>query len=105
MRTSGEYHEYIRGSSVHWGFQYKLTGLSHLSPPHASYLPNVLNITQCTHDIPQAFVILLPYMDPDIPQCTEHPLCTHDISLMYSWYLTAVLMISIGCTCGISLMY
>ena len=36
MSTSRGYHEYIRGCSVHWGFQQKLEGFYQLAPPHAS---------------------------------------------------------------------
>ena len=35
--------------------------------------PDVLNIPQCTHSI--------LHMHHDIPQCTEHPQCIHDIPL------------------------
>ena len=51
--------------------------------------PGVLNMSQCTHDIPHTHHGI-PQCTHGIPQCTEHPHCTHDIPqctehpLMYS---------------------
>ena len=71
------------------------------------YLPDVLNIPQCTHDIPLDVLMVSPRCThgiPDvlnIPQCTHYippmyslyppmthriPRCTHCIPPMYSWY-------------------
>ena len=51
MMSVGGYHEYTRGCSVQWGFH--------------------------TNSI--VFAMTLPHIYHDIPQCTEHPQCTHDI--------------------------
>ena len=67
MSTSGGYHEYIGGCSVHQGDIMMQVGEQvgkNLSI--SSENPDVLNIPQCTHDIP----------------------------LMYSWYPPDVLMVS-----------
>ena len=70
----GGYHEYIGG-------YYEYTGgcserfLPTCSPTCIMISPNVLNILRCTHEI--------PHMHHDIPQFTEHPLCTNDIPPMY----------------------
>ena len=60
MSTSGEYHEYIRGCSVHRG-----DIMMHVGEQVGKNLsisienPKVLNIPRCTHDI--------PHMHHDIP--------------------------------------
>ena len=69
MSTSGGYHEYIGGCSVHWGmfstseFSIEIERiLSSCSPTCIMVSPDVLNIPRCTHDIPR---------------------CTHGIPPMY----------------------
>ena len=88
MRTLRRYQKYIGGCSIHSGFQYKLKGFYQLAPHmhydiplmysryppmylwyptmYLWYPPDVLNISQCTHDI--------PHMHHDIPRCIEHTL-------------------------------
>ena len=78
----GGYHEYIGGCSVHRG-----DIMMHVGEQVGEKLsisienPDVLNIPQCTHDIP-----------PDVLMIS--PRCTHDIPPMYSWYPPDVLMVS-----------
>ena len=104
FRTSGRYHEYIRGRLIHQGFQYKwkafISLLLHMNhdiptmylcyPPHESFNPSdVLNIPWCTQDIPPMYSWCPPmyWTSPNvlkislrctygIPRCTEHPPCT-----------------------------
>ena len=66
MSTSGGYHEYIRGCSVHWGDTMMHVG-EQGDKSLSIYIenPDVLNIPRCPHDI--------PHMHHDIPRCTEHP--------------------------------
>ena len=73
MSTSGGYHEYNGGCSVHRGdimIHVGEQGDKSLS----SYIenPDVLNISRCTHDI--------PHMHYDILRCTQR------IPPMYLWY-------------------
>ena len=59
MSTSGGYHEYIRGCSVHQGDIMMHVGeqgdkslsISIENPDVLMISPDVLNIPQCTHDI------------------------------------------------------
>ena len=73
MSTLGGYHEYIGGCSVHQrdimihvGEQ--LDKILSISTENS----DVLNIPQCTHDIPHVLMISSQ--------------CTHGIPPMYSWY-------------------
>ena len=87
MSTSWGYHEYIRGCSVH-----RKDIMIHVGEQVGENLsisnenPNVLNIPQCTHDIP--------------PMYSRYPWCTHGIPPMY-WTSPDVLMISPKGTHGV----
>ena len=61
----GGYHEYIRGCSVH-----RRDIMIHVG----EQLDKILSISIENSDV------------LNIPWCTEHPRCTHDIPLKYSWY-------------------
>ena len=73
MSTSGRYHEYIGGCSVHWRDIMIHVG-EHINKILSISIENsnVLNI-------------------PDVLMIS--PQCTHDISPMYSWYPPDVLNI------------
>ena len=97
MSTSGIYHDYIGGCSIHRGYHEYIGGCSihrvfnrnwkafinflphmhHDIPPMYSwYPPDVLNIPRCTHGTHASWY---PPTSPNIPQYPPHP-------LMYSWY-------------------
>ena len=98
MSTSGGYHEYIEGCSVHRG---DIT--MHVRKQVGKNLsisienPDVLNIPQCTHDIPDVLMIspsMYSWYPPDVLMVSPDvlmvstdvlnaPRCTHDISPMY----------------------
>ena len=118
MSTSGGYHEYIGGYSVHrrdimmnvgdtmstsgdvqyvggiswymWGSNLIKSFQFLLKTPMYWTSPNVLNIPQCSHDI----LPMYSWYPPDVlmvfPRCTEHP-------PMYSWYPPTCIMISPRC--------
>ena len=75
MSTSGGYHEYIGGYSVH-----RRDIMIHVGEQLDKILSisiensDVLNIPRCTEH---------PRCTHDIPRCTEHPPCTHGIPHMY----------------------
>ena len=118
MSTSGVYHEYIRGCSVHWGDIMMHVG-EQVDRSLSSSIenPDVLNISQCAHDIPRCthdippnvlmvspacIMVSSTCINPpyvlNIPRCTnDFPWCTHD---MPPTYLTTpdVLIISPRCT-------
>ena len=84
MSTSGGYHEYIGGCSVH-----RRDIMIHVGEQLDKILSisiensDVLNIPRCIHDISDVLMI-----SPDVlmvsPRCTEHPPCTHEHLPMYS---------------------
>ena len=81
----GGYHEYIRGCSVHHG------DITNTSVGYQEYIGDIM-----MHMGEQVGKNLSIYIENpnglNIPQCTEHPQCTHDIPQctehlpMYSWY-------------------
>ena len=112
MSTSGGYHEYIGGCSVHRGVSWWTWGIPWVhrrdtmstSEGYHEYIGgcSVHQRDIMTHvgeqldkilsiSIENSDVLNIPWCTHDIPQCTEHP-------PMYSWYPPDVLMVSLQCT-------
>ena len=77
------------------GFSIKIEIFLPTCSPHASwYPPDVLNIPQCTHDIPPMY----SWYPPDVLMVSSDvlniPRCTHDIPPHASWYPPTCIMIS-----------
>ena len=104
MSTLGEYHEYIRGCSVHRGISWCMWGISwvhqgmfstsgdimiHVGEQVGKNLsisienPDVLNIPQCTHDITPMYSWYPPMYSWYPPDVLNIPRCTHGIPHMH----------------------
>ena len=78
MISVGEYHEYTRGCSVHWGFHIKSIIFGELpSPTFIMISPGVLN-TPSVLMISPSVLMISPQCTHDTLQCTETPWCTED---------------------------
>ena len=63
--TSGDIMRALGDIMSTLGFSIEIERIYQVAPPHASWYPSdVVNIPQCTHDIPQVL---------NIPRCTEYP--------------------------------